>query len=64
MAKDPEKEHRRAREEFSLIQPRIKAQEALVKKFKNEDDVVSWHDADRQLRLLKAKRQEILRRMG
>jgi hypothetical protein len=65
MAKDPEKARRRAREEYSLIQPRIKAQEALVKELKKEADAITrWHDAERQLRKLKQRRQEILRRMG
>jgi hypothetical protein len=65
MAKDPEKARRRAREEYSLIQPRIRAQEALVKSLKKEAEAVTrWHDAERQLKKLKQRRQEILRRMG
>jgi hypothetical protein len=62
---DPEKARKRAREEFAQINIRIRAQEALVKKLsKKINDVVAWHDADRQLKTLKKKRQEIIKRMG
>jgi hypothetical protein len=65
MAKDPDKARRRAQEEYAQIAIRIRAQEALVKELKKEAEAVTrWHDAERQLKKLKAKRQEILRRMG
>jgi hypothetical protein len=65
MAKDPEKARRRAQEEYAQIAIRIRAQEALVKSLKKEAEAVTrWHDAERQLRKLKHRRQEILRRMG
>lgn len=64
MTKDPEKARRRAAEEYAQITIRIRAQEALVKKLSKQiDDVVEWHDADRQLKKLKERQQEILRRM-
>jgi len=64
MAKDPEKARRRAREEYALINIRIRAQEALVRKLeKRISDVVRWHDATRQLEKLKKDRQQIIKRM-
>jgi hypothetical protein len=65
MAKDPDKARRRAQEEYAQIAIRIRAQEALVKELKKEADAITrWHDAERQLKKLKHRRQEILRRMG
>lgn len=64
MAKDPEKARKRAREEFAQINIRIRAQEALVKKLEQDPLKLEWwFNATRDLKLLKEKRQGILRRM-
>ena len=62
MARDPEKARKRAQEEFAQIQIRIRAQEALVRKLEKARPI-DWHDATLQLKKLKEKRQDILRRM-
>lgn len=61
--KDPEKARRRAAEEYAQIAIRIRAQQALIHKLEKSHKVVEWHDAERQLKKLKEKQQDILRRM-
>lgn len=63
MAKDPHKARKRAREEYAQIAIRIRAQEALVTRLEKAHKPVEWHDATLQLKKLKEKRQDILRRM-
>lgn len=63
MAKDPEKARRRAAEEYAQISIRIRAQQALVRKLEKGHKPVEWHNAERQLKKLKEKQQEILWRM-
>lgn len=60
---DPEKRRKRAQEEYTQIAIRIRAQEALVRELETSERVVQWHDAQHQLKRLREKRQDILRRM-
>ena len=62
MAGDPEKARRRARDEFTQINIRIRAQERELNRL-SRGNPTAWNDARRQLKKLKEKRQDILRRM-
>lgn len=60
---NPEKARKRAREEYAQMAIRIRAQEALVRKLEKAHRPVDWHDATLQLKKLKERQQDILRRM-
>ena len=60
---DPEKARARAREEYAQLSIRIRAQEKLVRDLKHAHNQTTWDDARRQLKKLKAKQQDVLRRM-